>query len=61
MYLNGPVLPCTDPEGSQVDGVTQYVDWAVSKKFGIMDINVPRNPSVRAFPLVADSVTLTQP
>lgn len=28
-----------------VDGVTQYVDWAVSKKFGIMDINVPRNPS----------------
>ncbi|KAI3393914.1 hypothetical protein diail_3517 [Diaporthe ilicicola] len=28
-----------------VDGVTQYVDWAVSKKFGIMDINVPRNPA----------------
>ncbi|KAL3963760.1 hypothetical protein ACCO45_000764 [Purpureocillium lilacinum] len=24
-----------------VDGVTQYIDWAVSKSFGVMDINVP--------------------
>ncbi|KJZ78848.1 hypothetical protein HIM_01621 [Hirsutella minnesotensis 3608] len=24
-----------------VDGVFQYIDWAVSQKFGIMDINVP--------------------
>lgn len=26
-----------------VDGVTRYVDWAASKGFGIMDINVPRH------------------
>ncbi len=24
-----------------MDGVTQYIDWAVSKSFGVMDINVP--------------------
>ena len=24
-----------------VDGVTQYIDWAVSQKFGVMDINIP--------------------
>ncbi|KAG6015062.1 hypothetical protein E4U54_004372 [Claviceps lovelessii] len=24
-----------------VDGVTQYIDWAISQKFGIMDINIP--------------------
>ncbi|TQS33216.1 hypothetical protein Golomagni_06445, partial [Golovinomyces magnicellulatus] len=24
-----------------VDGVMQYIDWAVSQKFGIMDINIP--------------------
>ncbi|KFG83262.1 putative histone deacetylase A [Metarhizium anisopliae] len=24
-----------------VDGVTRYIDWAISQKFGIMDINVP--------------------
>ncbi|KAG6153341.1 hypothetical protein E4U46_006745 [Claviceps purpurea] len=24
-----------------VDGVTQYIDWAISQKFGVMDINVP--------------------
>lgn len=24
-----------------VDGVTQYIDWAVSQKFSVMDINVP--------------------
>ncbi|KUI67574.1 Histone deacetylase clr3 [Cytospora mali] len=27
-----------------VDGVTRYVDWAASKNFGIMDVNVPRIP-----------------
>ncbi|KAK7746652.1 Histone deacetylase hda1 [Cytospora paraplurivora] len=27
-----------------VDGVTRYIDWAASNNFGIMDINVPRNP-----------------
>lgn len=32
----------------QVDGVTRYVDWAVSKGFGIMDINVPRHSEVRS-------------
>lgn len=26
---------------SQVDGVTEYIDWAVGQGFGIMDINVP--------------------
>lgn len=25
----------------QVDGVTDYIDWAISEKFGIMDINIP--------------------
>lgn len=25
----------------QVDGVTDYIDWAVGEKFGIMDINIP--------------------
>lgn len=24
-----------------MDGVTQYIDWAVSNKFGVMDVNVP--------------------
>ncbi|KAG6004847.1 hypothetical protein E4U21_000685 [Claviceps maximensis] len=24
-----------------VDGVTQYIDWAISQKFGVMDINIP--------------------
>ncbi|KAF7563107.1 hypothetical protein G7046_g1043 [Stylonectria norvegica] len=24
-----------------VDGVTDYIDWAVSRKFGVMDVNVP--------------------
>ncbi|CAG9939480.1 unnamed protein product [Clonostachys rosea f. rosea IK726] len=24
-----------------VDGVTQYIDWAVHEKFGVMDINIP--------------------
>ncbi|KAM4066934.1 arb2 domain-containing protein [Hirsutella rhossiliensis] len=24
-----------------VDGVTQYIDWAIGQKFGVMDINVP--------------------
>ncbi|KAI5457268.1 hypothetical protein BGZ63DRAFT_364672 [Mariannaea sp. PMI_226] len=24
-----------------VDGVTEYIDWAVSQNFGVMDINVP--------------------
>ncbi|GAO14901.1 hypothetical protein UVI_02007400 [Ustilaginoidea virens] len=24
----------------QVDGVTQYIDWAISENFGVMDINV---------------------
>lgn len=26
---------------SQVDGVKEYIDWATSKGFGVMDINVP--------------------
>ncbi|KAK5988684.1 Histone deacetylase clr3 [Cladobotryum mycophilum] len=31
-----------DPHNSWVvDGVTQYIDWAVSQDFGVMDINVP--------------------
>ena len=25
----------------QVDGVTEYIDWAVSRRFGVIDINVP--------------------
>jgi histone deacetylase 6 len=25
----------------KVDGVTQYIDWAVHEKFGVMDINIP--------------------
>ncbi|KAH7311734.1 histone deacetylase [Stachybotrys elegans] len=24
-----------------VDGVTQYIDWAIEQKFGVMDVNVP--------------------
>ncbi|KAH7149759.1 histone deacetylase [Dactylonectria estremocensis] len=24
-----------------VDGVTEYIDWAIGQKFGIMDVNVP--------------------
>ncbi|KUI62184.1 Histone deacetylase clr3 [Cytospora mali] len=27
-----------------VDGVTRYIDWAASKNFGIMDVNIPRIP-----------------
>jgi len=26
---------------SQNDGVAQYIDWAVAKNFGVIDINVP--------------------
>ena len=33
------------PEGlankHQVDGVSNYIDWAVGEGFGVMDINVP--------------------
>ena len=25
----------------QVDGVTDYIDWAVKEGFGVMDINIP--------------------
>lgn len=25
----------------QTDPVTRYIDWAVSKRFGVMDINIP--------------------
>lgn len=25
----------------QVDGVTEYVNWAISKGMGVMDVNVP--------------------
>lgn len=32
-------IPCSLK--NQVDGVTQYIDWAISQKFGIMDINIP--------------------
>lgn len=34
-------------DSQQRDGVMRYIDWAASKNFGIMDINVPRNPTVR--------------
>ncbi|KAJ4228214.1 Histone deacetylase hda1 [Fusarium solani] len=31
-----------DPHNAWVvDGVTEYIDWAISQKFGVMDINVP--------------------
>jgi hypothetical protein len=33
----------------QTDGVVQYIDWAVGKGFGVVDINVPHyisNPEV---------------
>ncbi len=27
---------------AQSDGVSHYIDWAVKKNFGVMDINVPQ-------------------
>lgn len=29
----------TDTE--QVDGVKEYIDWAVGQNFGVMDVNIP--------------------
>ena len=25
----------------QTDGVTRYIDWAIEKGFGVIDVNVP--------------------
>lgn len=47
-YLGGEFRPCTKQGiyGSltlrvfQIDGVSQYIDWAIENKFGVMDINI---------------------
>jgi histone deacetylase 6 len=31
----------SDANVAKVDGVMEYIDWAVSQKFGVMDVNVP--------------------
>lgn len=28
-------------DNAQVDGVKQYIDWAIGENFGVMDVNVP--------------------
>ncbi len=30
-----------EADSYQVDGVMEYIDWAVANKFDVMDINVP--------------------
>jgi hypothetical protein len=42
--MGGELVPCdsaTVSDEKQTDGVSRYIDWAISKDFGVIDINVP--------------------
>jgi histone deacetylase 6 len=40
-----PWWQCRIPEATtnydQVDGVKEYIDWAIGQNFGVMDVNIP--------------------
>lgn len=47
---------------AQVDGVMEYIGWAVGQNFGVMDINVPAyvtHEEVGTFGSVSDSYRFT--
>lgn len=50
LSLSFPLLSQQQLTGRQTDGVTRYIDWAISKDFGVIDVNVPHyitHPAVR--------------